>query len=136
MSLVAWLVLLLAMMVNGTLRVLVLEPRLGGDLARQIASVSGMAIVLLLATFFVGRLVDVGGRALFGVGALWLALTMAFEFLFGHYVSGASWESLLADYDLSRGRLWPLVLVTVLLAPWLVSRERGRRSPAGGSHAL
>ena len=48
---------------------------------------------------------------------------MAFEFLFGR-VAGASWESLLANYDLSEGRLWPLVLVSVLLAPWLASLVR------------
>ena len=43
-SLAMWLVLLLAMMGNGTLRVLVLQPWLGEDLARQVASVSGIAI--------------------------------------------------------------------------------------------
>ena len=48
---------------------------------------------------------------------------MAFELLFGRYVSGASWESLLADYDLRRGRLWSLVLVTILFAPWLASHR-------------
>lgn len=135
-SLLMWLVLLLAMMVNGTFRVLVLEPRLGEDLARQLACVSGAAILLVLTTPFVARLGGLGSRALFGIGAFWLALTVAFEFLFGRYASGASWESLLADYDLRRGRLWPLVLVTVLFAPWLASRGRRRRSEAGGGHAL
>lgn len=70
-----------------------------------------------------------GTRAFFGVGALWLALTVAFEFAFGRNVSGASLESLLADYDLRRGRLWSLVLLTVLFAPWLVSVVR---RPEGG----
>ena len=122
-SLLMWLVLLLAMMGNGMLRVLVLQPRLGEDLARQVASVSGIVILLALAVPFVGWIGDVGSRALFGIGALWLALTVAFELLFGRYVSGASWESLLADYDLRRGRLWSLVLVTVLFAPWLASHR-------------
>jgi hypothetical protein len=56
---------------------------------------------------------------------------VAFEFLFGHYLGGATWESLLADYDLRQGRLWPLVLVTVLVAPWLASlvRSRGNTPP-------
>ena len=108
---------------NGTLRVLVLQPWLGEDLARQVASVSGIAILLALAVPFVVWVGDVGSRALFGIGALWLALTVAFELLFGRYVSGASWESLLADYDLRRGRLWSLLLVTILFAPWLASHR-------------
>ena len=129
-ALIWWLVLLAAMMVNGTLRVLVLQPRLGQDLARQVACLSGIGILLALTVPFVGAAGDVGARALFGVGALWLALTVAFEFLFGRYVSAASWESLLADYDLRRGRLWSLVLLTVLFAPWLVSLVRRRGSAA------
>jgi hypothetical protein len=129
-ALIMWLVLLAAMMVNGTLRVLVLQPRLGEDLARQVACLSGIGILLALTVPFVGAAGDVRTRALFGVGALWLALTVAFEFVFGRHVSGASWESLLADYDLRRGRLWSLVLVTVLFAPWLVSVVRRRGSAA------
>lgn len=128
-SLLMWLVLLLAMMGNGTLRVLVLQPRLGEDLARQVACLSGVGILLVLTVPFVAGAGDLGTRALFGVGALWLTLTVAFEFLFGRYVSGASWESLLADYDLRRGRLWSLVLVTVFVAPWLVSLVRRAAAP-------
>lgn len=125
-SLLMWLVLLAAMMGNGIFRVLVLQPRLGEDLARQVACVLGMGIILALTVPFLDRVGDVRSGGLFGIGALWLALTVTFEFVFGRYVSGATWASLLAEYDLRRGRLWPLVLVTVLAAPWLVSLVRGR----------
>ena len=37
------------------------------------------------------------------VGIAWVALTVAFEFLAGHYVFGNSWEKLLADYNVLRG---------------------------------
>ncbi len=129
-SLLTWLVLLAAMMVNGTFRVLVLQPRLGEDLARQVACIPGIVIILALTALFLPRLGDIGTRGLLEVGAVWLVLTVAFEFLFGHFVGGAPWESLLADYDLRQGRLWPLVLIIVLIAPWLMSlrQGRGRRS--------
>ena len=126
-----WLVLLVAMMGNGTFRVLILQPRLGEDLARQVACLTGVGIILALTVPFLDRLGAVRAPALFGVGGLWLVLTMGFEFLFGHYVGGATWEALLADYDLSRGRLWPLVLVVGFLAPWLVAL--GRRPTRGRS---
>ena len=118
-SLVMWLVLLVAMMGNGFFRGLVLQPRLGEDVARQAASLLGMCIILALTGPFVLRLGSPGSGQLLGVGLLWLVLTVAFEFLLGHYVSGAPWATQLADYDLRRGRLWPLVLLTTLLAPWL-----------------
>jgi hypothetical protein len=52
---------------------------------------------------------------------------MAFEFLFGHYVSGQSWSALLADYNILRGRLWSLIIVSVGLGPWLCGVMAGRR---------
>jgi hypothetical protein len=56
---------------------------------------------------------------------LWVALTLAFEFLAGHYLFHKPWAALLADYDLSRGRIWILVLVATLLMPLWLARERG-----------
>jgi hypothetical protein len=120
----AWLVLLAAMMGNGTLRVLVLQPAMGEAQARQAACLTGIALVLTVATLLRGWLGATGGSAQLAVGVCWLLLTVAFEFLFGHYVGGVSWEALWADYDLLRGRLWPLVLLVVLAAPWLTSLLR------------
>jgi hypothetical protein len=119
-----WLVLLVVMFANGTFRVLVLQPRLGEDLARQVACLPGIGLILVLTWLFLGRVGELETRALLEIGLLWLVLTVAFEFLFGHYVAGASWGSLLADYDVGRGRLWSLVLLVVLVAPWLLSLVR------------
>jgi hypothetical protein len=51
------------------------------------------------------------------VGAAWLAMTVAFEFGFGHYVDSKSWAELVADYDLTQGRVWGLCLVAIAAAP-------------------
>jgi hypothetical protein len=50
-------------------------------------------------------------RELLLVGAVWLALTLAFELGFGR-ASGKTWRELLADYDVAG------VLVATLLGPW------------------
>lgn len=121
-SMLMWLLILVAMFANGVLRVGVLQPRLGEDLARQVASLTGIAVVLGLSRLLVPRLGRRAGRELVGVGAIWLALTLAFEFGFGRYVSGLGWQTLLEDYDVLRGRLWPLVLLTTFAAPWFWGR--------------
>jgi hypothetical protein len=61
---------------------------------------------------------------------------VAFEFGFGHYVSGAPWTELLADYDVRAGRLWPLVLFTTIVAPslWGAALDLRRAAPMEGSH--
>ncbi len=56
------------------------------------------------------------------IGLMWLGLTVAFEFLFGHYVAGHPWSRLLQDYNLFVGRLWLLVLLWVTVAPYLFYR--------------
>jgi hypothetical protein len=54
-------------------------------------------------------------------------LTLAFEFLAGHYLFGDPWERLLAEYNVARGRFWVLVPITTLLAPIVIQTLR---SPA------
>ena len=56
------------------------------------------------------------------VGLLWLAVTIAFEFVFGHYVAGHSCERLLHDYNLLGGRAWLIVLAWVAAAPYFFFR--------------
>jgi hypothetical protein len=56
------------------------------------------------------------------VGLIWLILTIAFEFLFGHYVAGHSWSRLFRDYNVVAGRVWTLVVVWVAVAPYVVLR--------------
>jgi hypothetical protein len=65
--------------------------------------------------------IPTNGEAL-RVGSWWLAMTVAFEFGFGRTVGKQSWEQLLADYNLAKGRTWPLVLAWIALGPAVVRK--------------
>src|SRR5688572_13000886 len=137
-SVAAWLVLLAAMTANGFFRAVVLQPRFGEDHARGIWSVLGVCGIVTRAGVFVRRLPDPASAPLVRTGVLWGLLTLAFEFGFGHYVSGLGWGALLADYDLRAGRLWPLVLFATVAAPSLwgaAVRGAAARSRGEGSLA-
>lgn len=58
-------------------------------------------------------------------GLAWLGLTVAFEFGFGRLVAKHSWKQLLADYNVTAGRTWPLVLAWLALGPSVVRARRG-----------
>lgn len=58
------------------------------------------------------------------IGAIWLVLTIVFEFFFGHYVIGNAWSSLFYDYNLAKGRVWLLVLIWISIAPYIFYRLR------------
>jgi hypothetical protein len=77
-----------------------------------------------LSWLTIGWIRTVSARDAWTVGSVWLSLTLAFEFLAGHYVFGHPWRRLLADYDVSRGRIWVLVLVTTVVAPVVTAAAR------------
>ena len=116
-ALLAWLILAVSMFANGSLRVVVLQPRLGEHLARQVATGSGVLIVFAFALVLVRRLEAPSEIDLLKVGLLWLGLTLAFELGLG-LATGASWEVMLEDYDVLEGRLWLLIPLSALVAPW------------------
>jgi len=120
-----WLALMAAGVLNGLARNAWITPATEERVAHQIstATLSGLIFLITLAAI---RWIAPGTlRGALLVGAFWLGLTVAFEFLAGHYLFGQPWDRLLADYDLTRGRVWSLVLVTTSLSPVLAAWIRG-----------
>ena len=120
-----WAAIVPLAVLNGALREGVLARVMSERSAHQVSCFTGAGLVLLVAWLGARWLGLRRWPGLLGVGCLWLALTVAFEFAFGRLVVGAGWDRLLADYRVDRGRLWPVVLLTTLLAPWIAARIRG-----------
>jgi hypothetical protein len=98
---------------------------LGELQAHQISTLTGVVLFGVYIEFIVRVWRPESAAQAIAVGLLWLAMTVAFEFLFGHYVAGHSWGRLLHDYNLFAGRVWLVVLVWVTVAPYLFFRLRG-----------
>jgi len=113
-----WVILLVLAIINAVVREVVYAPRLGKDLGHVISSIIAIIYILIITYWFTDSIkADILGIDLILIGAFWTILTIGFEFGFGHYVMGRSWDYLLADYNLLKGRLWSLVLLTMLIAP-------------------
>jgi len=110
--------------VNGAAREAWLIPRIGASAGHAVSSLSLSALIFLLSWVAIGWINPVTAREAFLIGLVWLALTLAFEFLAGHYVFRTPWNELLADYDVLSGRIWVLVLLTTTLAPLLTANMR------------
>jgi hypothetical protein len=126
-----WLLLLLAVL-NGGVRDTWLSPRLGDPIGRAISTLLLCGLIFLATWLTIGWIRPASTGAALRVGALWVVLTLAFELGVGHYGFGKPWPVLLADYDLSRGRIWIAVLVVTLLAPLWTARLRGLMVPEPG----
>jgi hypothetical protein len=121
----AWLLILLVAFVNGAIRELLIVPRTGDTMGHVISTVMLCAAILLVCWLLIGWIRPAISGDVWRIGAMWLGLTLTFEFLAGHYLLGTPWRVLLADYDILRGRIWAFVLVTTALAPWLMAHGRG-----------
>jgi hypothetical protein len=120
-----WGGIILAEVAHGIARVLILEPIVGDFRARQIAVFTGSAIILGIALASIRWLRPSSPREALGAGAIWLALTLTFEILFGRFVAGASWDRLWSDYNLLQGGLLPLGLLVLTMAPLGAAHWRG-----------
>jgi hypothetical protein len=115
----AWLLLLVIAIGNGGFRVGVLIPRLGDDSAHVVSTLMLALMITMAAGPLIGW-IDIGSISeALAVGLVWVACTLAFEFLAGHYLFGNSWDRLLAEYDVRHGRIWVAVPFVTLLSPLL-----------------
>jgi hypothetical protein len=114
---IAWLPMVLIAIINGAIRGLSYGKFLSELRAHQLSSVSGIILFGLYIWFLSRRWRLESPTQAIAIGLLWLCLTIAFEFLFGHYVMGHSWNRLTHDYNVLEGRLWILVLSWIAIAP-------------------
>lgn len=124
-AIVVWFGILVLASLNGAARGTWIIPRLGETMGRAVSTVILCGLVFFMTWLTIGWIRPTSSGEALKVGVVWLCLTLAFEFLVGHYVFGNTWSALLADFDLSRGRIWIAVLVLTLLAPLWTARMRG-----------
>ncbi len=119
-----WALLLGAMVLNGMFRELFLRPVAGDQVAEKASPILGLMIVLAVTRPFLQSLVPMPSRDLWRIGAWWVGLTVTFEFVFGHFVSGRTWTELVSAYAFWNGELWPLVLLALVVAPFIWAPRR------------
>lgn len=119
-----WGLLMIAAILNGGFRLAVLIPRLGERAGHIVSTVMLSVWIGALTWWRIVWIHPFDPSEAMQVGLLWLAMTLLFEFGFGHYVARKPWAALLADYNVRAGRIWMLVLLTTALAPLLTARAR------------
>ena len=119
-----WLAILVLAILNGTLREKVLLPALGSFAGLVVSGIIlsiCIFVVALVAAPWYGRLTS---RQWLLVGLCWLLLTLVFEFSFGRLVQHKTWAELFEAYTFRGGNIWPVVLFTTFLSPWIAAKLR------------
>ena len=116
-ALLIWVGLLAIAILNGGFREAVLAPRLGRALGQGLSTVLLSLFILALGWIATPWIGPTSLQDAWLIGVVWVALTLAFEFLGGHFIVGKPWLTLLADYNLFAGRIWVMVLIVTLMTP-------------------
>lgn len=113
----AWFPMLLIAILNGTLRE-AYKPFTGNLTAHQLSTVTLIIFFSFYIYYVTNKIPLTSGLQALAIGMIWVILTLAFEFGFGRF-RGNSWSTLLEDYNLLKGRIWVLIPLWVLIAPYI-----------------
>jgi hypothetical protein len=120
-----WFGLLTIAVLNGGFREAVLVPRLGRGVSQAVSTVLLSALILAAGWTAIPWIAPRSLQEAWTIGVLWVALTLAFEFLAGHFLFGKPWQELLADYNIFEGRIWVMVLIVTLMTPIVAFTRQG-----------
>jgi hypothetical protein len=114
-----WFPMVIVAIINGAVREGVYKKSLGDLRAHQLSTVIGIILFgIYFQVIFSYWKIESSSQAL-RIGLMWFFLTETFEFLAGHYLFKNSWEKILNDYNIFKGRLWILIPIWVGIAPYL-----------------
>jgi hypothetical protein len=122
-SIFIWCIFAILTVLFGAFREILFIPATGleGNLARALLLPVAFIYIFGITYLFLKKTkADYIKEDMLKIGLLWLILTIIFEFVFGHLVMGNSIMTLLADYNIFKGRTWGLFLVSILIAPTIV----------------
>lgn len=121
---VGWLGLVVLAILNGAAREKIYAASMSELSAHQVSTIVGVVLFGVYIWVFIGLFPADAAWQTMAVGAMWLAMTIVFEFVFGRWVMGHPWDKLLHDYNLLQGRIWLLVPIWIAVAPYFFFRVR------------
>tara|TARA_R110001599_G_scaffold296338_1_gene500583 strand:- start:154 stop:609 length:456 start_codon:yes stop_codon:yes gene_type:complete len=123
-ALVIWTAIVVLAIANGSLREFLLVPVLGTQAALVLSGLLLSVLIIGVAYLSLPWLKPRQPVQVWGIGLVWLALTLIFEFSFG-LLQGKSWPELFEAYTFEGGNLWLVVLATTAFAPYMAAKLRG-----------
>ena len=121
---VCWIGMVILAILNGVIREKTYGKRMKELSAHQLSTLTGLILFGVYIWVLTGVCkIESSDQALM-IGGLWLIMTIAFEFVFGHFVMKHPWSRLIHDYNFLIGRVWLLILIWTAIAPYLFYRIR------------
>ena len=111
--------------INGVVRELTYGKYMSGYTKYVVGTVSGM-VLIGIAIYFINYFWPFQDRMqAFLVGVIWAALTIIFESAMILFMMKKDIRAVLREYNITKGRLWPFVLLFVIIFPVLIAGSGG-----------
>ncbi|MFT4937166.1 MAG: putative tellurium resistance membrane protein TerC [Paraglaciecola sp.] len=117
-------IIVVAAVLNGTLREKVIVPVIGTSMALTLSGVLLAILVFMLSLIFMPFIGAKEAEVYIGIGFFWVGLTLSFELIFGHFVVGKSGQEIRQVFNLKKGDLFIVVLCVTAISPWLAAKVR------------
>lgn len=114
-----WVIMAIGAIINGGFREVILIPRVG-EYTGHVLSTALLVLAILGLSFgyFQWTAIEHTRIELVLIGALWMGLTVGFEFLVG-YVENTPVSVTVGQYNVLAGQVWIAVPLTLLVSPLL-----------------
>lgn len=113
-----WFPMVILAIINGGARDLWYKKYSTELLAHQLSTISLLLFLGIYIFFVIKKYPPQSEAESLLIGLSWMVLTLGFEFGFGLY-RGNSWTQLLDAYNISKGHLWVMIPIWLVLAPYL-----------------
>ncbi len=122
----AWFPMVFIAIANGIIRETAYAKFMSELSAHQLSSVTAITLFTFY-TFFCQNLFPLhSSKEAILIGLMWLIMTIAFEFVFGHFIMKNSWVKLFSDYNILKGKIWILVLLALATLPFIVFTQNNK----------
>lgn len=126
----SWLALLATAFLNATIRELTYGPIVGKHLANQLSVITGVILLGFAMYLIVRRWPFSSQRQAILIGVMWATMTEVFEFTTVCVFQKQSVQFFLGLHNILNAEFWPVILLWLFLAPYLLNRIIGQR-PVG-----
>ncbi|KAA3609667.1 MAG: hypothetical protein DWQ05_22305 [Calditrichaeota bacterium] len=119
-----WLLMMVFAVGNGLFRDNFLASQLNPAIALPLSGITLSILILLITYFTLPILGKHPPQTYIFIGAQWVLTTLAFEFIFGHFVAGKPWPEILQIFKVWQGNFFLIALVVTFIAPVTVAKLR------------
>lgn len=120
-----WFVIAIFAILNGIFRESILLPTIGQPYALPVSGLCLSTIIFIITYISFPFFAKNNYLSYLLMGVQWVLMTLIFELLFGHYIFGKSWSTLLQVFNIMQGDLFILALLASLVSPLVVAKIKG-----------